>query len=155
VTIVFITGMSGTGTSTVVERLAELGHRAIDLDEPEWSIHDEHGDWIWRENRVQRLLDDHDRHPLFVSGCPTNQVKFYDRFDHIVLLSAPREVIIERIRSRTTNSYGKGPGEMEDILDNLERVEPRLRQVATHEIDTRKRVGTVVAEILEIAGTRE
>lgn len=150
-TVVFITGMSGTGTSTVTCRLAQLGYGSFDLDQPDWSMYDEQGDWIWREGRVQRLLDENDQDPLFVSGCPTNQVNFYDRFDHIVLLSAPREVIVERIRSRTTNAYGKRPGEMEEILENLETVEPRLRRVATHEIDTRQSVEAVVAAVLSIA----
>jgi shikimate kinase len=145
--------MSGTGTSTVTGRLAELGYRAFDLDEPHWSEHDESGDWIWREDRVRRLLDEDDHDLLFVSGCPTNQVKFYDRFDHIVLLSAPREVIVERVRSRTNNDYGKRPGELDEILENLETVEPRLRRVASFEVDTRAPVDDVVATILDRVGT--
>jgi len=34
---VLITGMSGTGKSSVIEELAARGHRAYDLDTPEWS----------------------------------------------------------------------------------------------------------------------
>lgn len=151
-TRVFLTGMSGTGTSTVTYRLAELGYRAFDLDEPHWSERDEDGDWIWREERVRRLLDERDHELLFVSGCPSNQVKFYDRFDYIVLLSAPRDVIVERVRSRASNDYGKRPGELEEILENLETVEPRLRRVASFEIDTRAPVDDVVAMILERVG---
>jgi dephospho-CoA kinase len=80
-------------------------------------------------------------------------VKFYDRFDHIVLLSAPREVIVERVRSRTNNDYGKRPGELDEILENLETVEPRLRRVASFEVDTRAPVDDVVATILDRVGT--
>lgn len=151
-TRVFLTGMSGTGTSTVTLRLAQLGYRAIDLDEPDWSEHDQAGDWIWREDRVRRLLDEDDREWLFVSGCPTNQVKFYDRFDHIILLSAPRDVIVERVLSRTNNDYGKRPGELEEILKNMEEIEPRLRRVASFEIDTRAPVDDVVKMILDRVG---
>ena len=35
------------------------------------------------------------------------EAKFYDRFDAVVLLSAPADVILDRIRRRTTNAYGK------------------------------------------------
>lgn len=59
------------------------------------------------------------------------------------------------IRSRTTNDYGKRPGEMPEILENLETVEPRLRRVATREIDTRECVDAVVARILAIARAYE
>jgi hypothetical protein len=30
----------------------------------------------------------------------------YPRFDHIVLLGAPAEILIERLATRTTNPYG-------------------------------------------------
>ena len=59
-TRVHLTGMSGTGKSTVIARLAELGYAAVDLDEPAWSIYDETGDWIWREDGVRRLLDENE-----------------------------------------------------------------------------------------------
>jgi predicted ATPase len=34
---VLITGMSGTGKSSVIQELAARGYRAHDLDTPEWS----------------------------------------------------------------------------------------------------------------------
>jgi len=42
-----------------------------------------------------------------VSGCVSNQGRFYDRFDAVVLLTAPDDVILERITMRTTNEFGK------------------------------------------------
>lgn len=147
---VLLTGMSGTGKSTVIDHLVGLGYSAVDLDDPHWSMHDEDGDWIWREARVQELLDREDEDLLFVSGCATNQVKFYDRFDSIILLSAPRDVLIERVLSRTNNEYGKRPGELEEILYYVDTVEPRLRRVATHEVDTQAPLASVVAMILAL-----
>jgi len=154
VTCVFITGMSGTGKSTVMERLAGLGYAAYDLDEPAWSVTAEDGDWIWREDRVRALLDEHEGKLLFVSGCPSNQVVFYPRFDRIILLSAPADVLVERLRTRTTNDYGKRPEELADTLMYLETVEPRLRRVAGSEIDATLPLGRVVAEVLAVAGVR-
>jgi dephospho-CoA kinase len=142
--------MSGTGKSTVIGKLAELGYKAIDLDDPAWSEYDEEADWIWREDLVQRLLAEDDGALLFVSGCPTNQVKFYSQFDHIILLSAPADVLVERLRSRTNNSYGKRPEELNDVLTYLKTVEPRLRRVAGHEIDTTVPLEHVVSTILEV-----
>ena len=69
-------------------------------------------EWVWREDRVQRLLDTEDAPLLFISGCARNMVGFYPRFDHIVLLAAPPEVLVERLATRTTNTYGKTPEEL-------------------------------------------
>jgi shikimate kinase len=148
---VLLTGMSGTGKSSIIDQLTALGYRAVDLDSPEWSAYDEEGDWIWREDRVRTLLDREMREVLFVSGCATNQVGFHGDFDMIVLLSAPREVLVERISSRTNNEYGKRPGELEEILYYVDTVEPRLRRVATHEVNTEPPLDSVVATILAIA----
>jgi hypothetical protein len=60
-------------------------------------------------------------------GCASNQGSFYDRFDAVVLLSVPREVIFQRIATRSTNPFGKGAHEQQRILADLEAVEPLLR----------------------------
>ena len=68
---------------------------------------------------------------------------FYPLFDHIVLLSAPSEVLVERLTTRTTNPYGKDPAEVAETLDYLETVEPLLREAATLEVVTTIPVGQV------------
>lgn len=64
-----------------------------------------------------------------------NQSRFYGRFNAVVLLSAPADVILDRVARRTTNDYGKSPVERATILDDLATVEPLLRAGGTHELD--------------------
>ena len=155
---VFITGMSGTGKSTVITRLAALGHRAVDTDgdeyfelvEPDASMRARFGgekDWRWREDRIAALLDADDVPALFLSGTSSNQSKFYPRFDHVVLLSAPEPVILERLRTRTTNRYAKDPQELARELRLRAIVGPMLRRGADVEIDTSAPLEEVVARI--------
>ena len=80
-----------------------------------------------------------------------NQSKFYDRFTAVVLLSAPADVILDRIERRTTNNYGKTPVERAMILDDLARVEPLLRESCTHELDASRPLDEVVADLIAIA----
>ena len=143
--------MSGTGKSMALVELGRRGFRVADTDSPLWSewVRDE---WLWREDRIAELLAAEDERPLFVSGCMSNQVKFYDRFDAVVLLSAPAEVILDRIERRTTNDYGKTAAERTLVLHHLASVEPRLRATCTHELDASKPLEEVVDGLVAIAG---
>jgi dephospho-CoA kinase len=147
---ILLTGMSGTGKSTVIRELRARGYQAIDMDEPGWSEYGPDGDWVWREDRIRARLSLEDGKVLFVSGCASNQGKFYSQFDEIILLSAPAAVIVERLTTRTNNPYGKHPDELAATLHYLETVEPRLRQGAGHEIDTSAPLAQVVATVLQI-----
>jgi hypothetical protein len=87
---------------------------------------------------------------LYVSGCVRNQGRFYDRFDAVVLLSAPADVLLERIDTRTTNPFGKRADERARILADLASVEPLLRATCTHEVDATMRLQDVVDELVAI-----
>lgn len=164
---VLLTGMSATGKSTVISELAARGYKAVDLDcaqFSEWATSADHldapgtpveadRDWVWRADRVQALLSTEDTDLLFVSGCAPNMGQFRPQFDHIILLSAPAPVIVERLGTRTTNSYGKQPDEVARVLALHETVEPLLRKVAGHEIDTNGTLDEVVANILRVVQT--
>ena len=156
-TAVLVTGMSGTGKSSALEELGERGYRVVDTDGPgwtEWVASAEEvggGEYLWVEDRMTELLAlDHPR-TLFVQGCVRNQGKFYDRFDAVVLLSAPAPVLFERIAGRTANEWGKSPEERDLILHQLETVEPLLRRGCTHELDASRPLDHVVADLVAIS----
>jgi shikimate kinase len=135
--------MSGTGKSTVLCALGRRGYRVVDVDSSDWSIEraqpDRDGapiEQLWREDAIDALLGEDSPGGLFVGGCASNQGLFYDRFDAVVLLSTPPEVLLQRIETRTTNSFGKTAAERQRIVDDLEAVGPLLRATATLEINT-------------------
>ena len=150
-TAVLITGMSGTGKSTVLAELARRGHRTVDTDEGDWSeeVPAPGGgiEQLWRTEPMARLLTEPAAGSLFVSGCVANQVTFYDRFDTIILLSAPLSVMLARIDARDTNPFGRTVSDRARILADLDAVEPLLRQTATVEIATNRPLSEVVAAI--------
>jgi broad-specificity NMP kinase len=85
---ILVTGMSGTGKSSALAELGRRGYRVVDTDDPGWREYREYvepsdevhrGEWLWVEERITALLE----------------------------LSAPADVILDRIARRTTNSYGK------------------------------------------------
>ncbi|MEA2513096.1 MAG: hypothetical protein QOJ59_2583 [Thermomicrobiales bacterium] len=163
---VLLTGMSGTGKSTVIEDLAARGYKAVDADEDGLSevvsVPDDQPtgldpgqDWVWREERIRDLLSTADANVLFLGGCAPNQGKFYPQFDHIVLLTAPAHVIVERLATRTGNPYGKRPEEVARVLGLRQTIEPLLRRGAGHVVDTSVPLDQVVAEVLRLVGVRD
>jgi broad-specificity NMP kinase len=135
---VLITGMSGTGKTSLLDELAARGHRTVETDVGGY-FHTVDGELLWREDRISALLDtapDHLPGALFVQGTTRNQVAFYPRFHYVVLLSAPPAVMVERIAQRTGNPYGKDPAELAEILGYQRTVEPLLRRAATLEVVT-------------------
>ena len=157
---ILVTGMSGTGTSTALAELAHRGFRVVDTDYDgfsveTWSAEESRLEQLWREDRIDELLARHEERapdePLFVSGCVSNQGKFYPRFAAVVLLSAPADVLLERLATRVTNDFGKSSDEHERILADLTTVEPLLRAGADAEIDTRAPVAEVADRLARIA----
>lgn len=154
--VVLVTGMSGTGKSSMLAELARRGHKVVDTDHGGWDevlpLPDRSGsEHLWREDRIDALLTEHTEGALFISGTVENQGTFYPRFDAVVLLSAPIDVILERVASRETNDYGKTAAEREEIAHYTATVEPLLRDGATAEINTCKPLGEVADELEVIA----
>jgi hypothetical protein len=102
---------------------------------------------------VAELLSRDDGATLYVSGTVSNQARFYSRFDAVVLLSAPVDVLLRRIETRATNDYGKAADERALVLGHVAEVEPLLRATCTHEIDATQPIADVVARLAEIGGT--
>jgi adenylate kinase family enzyme len=149
---VLVTGMSGTGKSTVLAELARRGFQVVETDDAPWSEWSEaDGGYVWREDLVEELLSREDGGSLYVSGTVSNQGCFYPRFDAVVLLSAPVDVLLRRIDARTTNDYGKTAEERALILSHVAQVEPLLRATCTHQIDATQPLDDVVAQLVEIA----
>jgi shikimate kinase len=155
--------MSGTGKSTVIAELARRGYKAVDADGgglsevvsvpvDQLTGLDPGQDWVWREDRVQALLAVEDADVLFLGGCAPNQGRFAPWFDHIILLTAPADVIVARLTTRRNNPYGSRPEDVARTLALMETIEPLLRRGADHEVDANVPLEQVVATVLQLVG---
>jgi thymidylate kinase len=86
---------------------------------------------------------------LFFAGCSEEQAAF--EWDRQILLTAPEQVILRRLLSRTDNAFGKSDQERQKILNDLRAFEPLLRRTASAVIDSTQPLSAVVDEVLAVA----
>ena len=72
-TVVLVTGMSGTGKSAALTELSRRGYRVVDTDYGGWTEGEPGSERLWREDRIAGLLDEDEEGVLFISGCAHNQ----------------------------------------------------------------------------------
>jgi len=137
--------MSGAGKTTVLDELRRRGHLTVDTDYDGWEL----PDGRWDERRMDRLLARHT--DVIVSGTVDNQGRFYDRFEHVVLLSAPLDILLERVSRRTNNPYGKTPEQRAEIAGYMQTVEPLLRRGATLQLDGQRPVSELADAVERLA----
>ncbi len=150
---VLVTGMSGRGKSTALAELARRGHRVIDSDDQGWIVEAQTAagpEPMWDLDRLAAFLDSHLGGWLFIAGCVANQRTLYHRFNAVVLLSAPVEVILARVASRA-NPFGSTADDRAKIAADLMAYEPLLRAGANHEFDTTRPVMSVVDALEQVA----
>jgi hypothetical protein len=142
---VLVTGMSGTGKSTLTRELRARGYLAYDADDDHFSEPRADGRWGWRTEAVAELLaQDHEL--LFFSGCSEEQRLL--PFDYRVLLTAPRVTLTDRLQTRTENTYGRDAAELAQVLSDLDEIEPLLRRSADLVLSTTAPPATVAARLL-------
>jgi shikimate kinase len=136
--------MSGTGKTTVLNELRSRGHLAVDTDYGGWQL----PDGTWDQRRMDKLLAENPN--LVVSGTVENQGAFYYRFDHVVLLSAPIQVLLDRVQQRSNNPYGKSIEQQAEIRHYTRTVEPLLRKGSTIELDAQRHASELADAIEQL-----
>jgi thymidylate kinase len=88
------------------------------------------------------------RGDIFFFGISSNQSQFYKMFDTIFILEINKKTLLERLKNRTTNSFGKDPTEQKDILSWHKWFEKDLEDKGAIVIDASGTIDQTVDEIL-------
>lgn len=123
-----LTRMSGAGKRTLLAAVARRGYPTVETDYGGWELPGA----MWDEPRVSALLAEHTA--IAVSGTAANQGRFYDWFEHVIYLRVPLEVLLDRVRIRTNNSYAKTADQQAEITRYVAEVELLIRRTATFEL---------------------
>lgn len=172
----FITGVSGTGKSTVLRELRERGCLARGVDEDgyaDWVSrrtgtaeaipHDDPGfdihawyrahDWVLNARRVSVLSRAAARcgRPVFLCGSALGEAGVWHLFDRVVALVADVPTIERRLAARA-GDYGKAPEELAMILGWHDGFEQSYRGFGAVIVDATRQPREVADEVLAAAG---
>jgi len=169
--LIFITGVSAAGKSTIREELARRGFRAYDTDEDEivvWRhkvtgeitplVADVHrtpefiaeNEWRVDFERLRRLAADARERTIYVCGAVANADEVLPYFAKVFLLKIDEATLRHRLATRTSHDFGTKPHELELLLAwNQVIEEPYLRSGAVV-VDATKSPAAVADEILGI-----
>ncbi|MEU9918889.1 AAA family ATPase [Streptomyces sp. NPDC051001] len=169
VTVVWVTGNSGTGKSTVCGVLRARGYVALDADEdgfchwidratgdvvtdspypvPQGWL-DRYG-WAIVPERVETLVEESRSRIAFLCGSAENEARVLDLFDVTVCLVIDEDTLRHRLATRTTNSFGQHPEELAAAL----KWNPRMRSIYESRgatiIDASKPLTEVVDSVID------
>jgi len=147
---VLITGMSGTGKSTLLKALQKNENIVVDMDYDDWNVYNaEIGERTIDVQRVLRLFEDNQNKDIFLTGCAVNQGSLYPYLTAVIVLTAPLDVMRQRIQSRAEHDFGKSLAEWEQIVNDKAEIEPLLVNGGHYVCDTNKDFSLVVREIKE------
>lgn len=161
-----ITGVAGTGKSTLAKELRRRGYAAYDTEEGfSYYVNKETGDrtsypaepsqeWYGKHHRVfdekilENLFKKHANEVLFICSITANQSKYYSRFDNLFLLTAPDNVITHRLGTRTNNYFGRHPLDLQRVIGRHQQFDDELKADGAIVIDSTQPIEDVAQEIL-------
>ncbi|SEP09040.1 Dephospho-CoA kinase [Amycolatopsis saalfeldensis] len=153
--MVWVTGSSGTGKSTVCAFLKSRGEPAFDAD---WDGYNHWVDrttgqavadppdpvpagWLdrfgWQISRakVEALVAGMRGRTAFLCGLAENEAEVRDLFDLVVCLMVDNRTLRDRLLARTTNSFGKHPEELAAALEYNDRAKSAYRRLGATIVD--------------------
>jgi len=169
--LIYITGIPGTGKSSVREELLRRGYKAYGGAEDNiaafynndtgqrlegWiEAKDRTSEWkakhTWKITRetVQKLKEQAKNEPIFLCAITRNDVsELWDLFDTVIALTIDEETLRQRLASRTNNDVGKTPDELQVILKRQQTASEDYKKFGAVMVDATQPIERVVEQIL-------
>jgi dephospho-CoA kinase len=166
----YVTGVPGSGKSTVQKELHKLGFEAYDIDNPRFGcpVNKSTGEsttvptidlrtpeWFnnheWRVSRksIQELKNEATHNNIYLCGTATKEGLVLDLFDKVIYLNIDEQTLKQRLSSRTNNDFGKTEHELNLILERYKIAQQKLNSLDAIIIDSTQPIKNVVNNIIK------
>jgi dephospho-CoA kinase len=167
--LIYITGIAGSGKSTVLEELSNRGFEVYDADEEltAWehkatrqriaaSDHTlttdpkffEEYDWYIDRQGVHDLAKSTSDKTVFLGGSVANESEVWSEFDKVFCLYVDDALLEQRVMNRADKDFGKSEHELEHLLTLNREVVRKYSALGAIPIDASMSKSGVVDEIL-------
>ena len=168
---IFITGIAGSGKSSMSEELNRLGYRAYDIEElkgmfktvrkdtgEDFEDYDhadiekiKNTDWICDRGKLEELVQSQGDGIFFYCGIASNNNEIIPLFDQTILLKASPEVIHQRLSSRSgTDDFGSTEEVRERVLSMKDQLENQWVEQGAVVVGANGSLAEVAKKIIEL-----
>lgn len=175
--LIFITGISTSGKSTIAKELVKRGHEAYDTEHSGMSA------WYNKETgeraaefgempeRTKEWLDKHEwlistervaelskkaqagNKPIFLCGGSANEPEIRTMCSAVIWLKTNEETIRQRVNNPRDHDYGTRPHELARAIQSNKEKEAEYQNDDAVMVDATQPVKSVVDEILKVTRT--
>jgi broad-specificity NMP kinase len=162
----WITGVAGTGKTTVGQELANLGHYVVDVEETKglcawWSIESEQfvafpdvvtsefsvaHRWRLDMDKLEEITDD-TKPSVVLVGTNETLKENMSMFEKVFILRCEPDVFIERLNNRKNNDFGKDESIQQEIMGWYKDFETRMLDAGAISIDASQSINGVADQI--------
>lgn len=162
---VLVTGVAGTGKSTILNALNKLEYTTVELDahrawcdiktdqfmEADFTPPSGAANYYVRTvdtSFLDKLPKSYSANPIFICGNYDNIESLFPHMDMIFLLTTEWDILVQRYENRS-NSYGSKSKDRKKILRLMEQQNSSALKAGAIVIDTSHQpIGTTVSQIL-------
>lgn len=166
--LIYITGVPGTGKTTIQKELERQGYEAYDIDHPRFGgptnlvtgeptvvppIEERSAEWFkqheWRVSRtaIEELKRQSEGRVVYLCGTATTEHLVWSLFDKVFYLQIDEATLRSRLAGREGNDFGKTEQESQMILERYRESQESVKDLDVIMIDATKGLGTTVKQI--------
>lgn len=141
-----ISGLPGTGKTSVCRELQARGYKVIDADHA--FGYQDGANWFWDEPKVEGAINNTSNEILFICGSASNRDKYIPMFNKVFILCVDDQTLRHRLLGRTNNNFGKDPDVLRRQIERNQGVKEYSIKRGRIVIDATQPVKKVVDDIL-------
>jgi shikimate kinase len=168
--MIFITGVAGTGKSTIIKKLQKMKFCAFDIEREKdlcrWRDKKTHkevsyrsgvgkrwfdsNEWVCDVEKLKKLIANEGGIMIF-GGSTANQDEYLPFFDKILLLQCKQKTFINRLKARTgKDEFGKTRTEQKLVLSWYKDFEKDMIGRGAIPVSTEYPVDTIIEQIISL-----